>query len=166
MTQITELWCTRCLQMLPIGNFRKRPRRPETGKRLGRWSYCRQCEINIVKTVPGRRESANSNTYASRRRLKENNPEEYRRRYRKSHLRKYHGITIADYDRLFKEQNGHCAICENPPSGVSLHVDHDHLTGRIRGLLCAHCNTGIGLLRDDQLLLDKAAKYISKHRDL
>jgi len=50
------------------------------------------------------------------------------------------GITQAEYDRLLAEQGGHCALCPNTPKTRRLHVDHDHTTGRVRGLLCFRCN--------------------------
>jgi hypothetical protein len=49
-------------------------------------------------------------------------------------------ITADEYDRLLAVQDGHCALCPNKPKTRRLHVDHDHRTGRIRGLLCHRCN--------------------------
>lgn len=60
-------------------------------------------------------------------------------------LRTRYGITVEEYDHLFAIQGGVCAICKKPcPSGKRLAVDHDHLTKRIRGLLCRSCNLGLG----------------------
>lgn len=80
-------------------------------------------------------------------------------------LRYFHGITIDDYDRIHAEQAGVCAICKRPPDGTNrrtktLHVDHDHTTGTIRGLLCQQCNMGLGAFRDDVTLLDSARDYL------
>ena len=73
-------------------------------------------------------------------------------------LRKY-GLTQAEYNSLYALQLGGCGIC-----GVRLdhscHVDHDHETQRVRGLLCSDCNTGMGLFKDDRYLLLRAAQYI------
>lgn len=80
-------------------------------------------------------------------------------------LRKY-GLTPRDYQTLVERQAGKCAICRtaDPGSGASRwHVDHDHATGKVRGLLCAGCNTGIGKLRDDPQILDRAAAYLRAH---
>lgn len=56
-----------------------------------------------------------------------------------------------------------CWICdEPPPPGTSLHVDHCHRTGRIRGLLCAQCNAGLGFFRDRPELMTLAAKYLRR----
>ena len=53
------------------------------------------------------------------------------------------GVTDAEYDRLLSAQGGGCAICGNPPKTRRLHVDHDHKTGRVRGLLCHRCNRAL-----------------------
>ena len=50
------------------------------------------------------------------------------------------GVTDEEYARLLAAQGGHCALCPNTPKTRRLHVDHDHTTGRVRGLLCFRCN--------------------------
>jgi hypothetical protein len=93
----------------------------------------------------------------------------YRREYRKrrqaedreAHLRRTFGITSADYEALLARQNGGCAICGRPPKKAALHVDHDHETGVIRGLLCVGCNNALGQFHDDFELLQRAADYVS-----
>lgn len=81
---------------------------------------------------------------------------------RKRQLRLY-GITVEEYDRLLVEQDGGCAICHagEPGSGrASFAVDHDHVTGAVRGLLCLSCNSGLGQFRDDPVLLEAAVRYL------
>jgi hypothetical protein len=79
--------------------------------------------------------------------------------------RKY-GISVSDYDRMFLQQSGLCAICSSQSNdGRRLHVDHCHDTGKVRGLLCNRCNKGLGLFRDDPDLLSIAAGYIVEHED-
>lgn len=64
---------------------------------------------------------------------------------RKNKLKRNFGITLAEYDALLLRQGGVCALCDGPCiTGVRLAVDHDHKTGRVRGLLCLICNVGIG----------------------
>ncbi len=80
-------------------------------------------------------------------------------------LKHKYGITVDQYDQLLAEQGGGCAICgvagpEAARWGV-LVVDHDHETGKVRGLLCSNCNCAIGLLGDSPELLTKAAGYLS-----
>lgn len=64
---------------------------------------------------------------------------------------------------MFDQQNGRCAICESadPGAGKSrFAVDHDHVTGRVRGLLCNPCNKGLGMFQDSPMRLKRAAEYV------
>lgn len=91
------------------------------------------------------------------------------KRDRRVGLQKKYGITLKEYDQLFQQQNGMCAICgTDKPSGRwnRFCVDHDHITGRVRALLCNGCNQGIGYLNDDPELLEKAAEYIRTFREI
>ena len=79
---------------------------------------------------------------------------------------KRRGATEELYNELYEVQQGCCAVCNEPEEKFSwLCIDHDHSTGRIRGLLCPNCNRGIGLLQDSSVLLEKAAKYISEAKE-
>jgi hypothetical protein len=83
------------------------------------------------------------------------------------HLRKY-GLSREAFDALNTDQSGLCAICLSPPGrGMSkkhLSVDHDHLTGRVRGLLCHHCNAALGGFKDSVVFLLAAVKYLEGGR--
>lgn len=83
-----------------------------------------------------------------------------RRKYR---LKYKHGLTIQEYDAMSALQNGVCAICGKHPKTRNLSVDHDHNTGKIRGLLCYSCNYAIGIMRDDVDRLRRAADYLDRH---
>jgi hypothetical protein len=72
-------------------------------------------------------------------------------------LRKY-GMTLREFEYWLFSQKGLCAICELPMKRVT--VDHSHKSGRVRGLLCSTCNTGIGMLRDNPDVMRKAATYV------
>lgn len=78
-------------------------------------------------------------------------------------LKKYN-ITIKEYDKLLKKQGKGCAICGTKiPGGTGrFAIDHEHLTGKIRGLLCVNCNNGLGNFRDDPETLITAAQYLMK----
>lgn len=95
-------------------------------------------------------------------RYREKNREQLRAKQRK---RKF-GISHAEYAELHKNQGGVCAICKKPETATrhgkvkSLAVDHCHATGRIRGLLCADCNTGIGKLKEDRNIFLAAIQYL------
>jgi hypothetical protein len=77
--------------------------------------------------------------------------------------RKRYGLTEKMFSDLLTSQNGRCAICF---AGIveprSAHVDHDHETGKVRGLLCMSCNRGLGLLRDSPDVLLSALEYLVK----
>lgn len=79
-------------------------------------------------------------------------------------LRCAYGITLKDYNRMFAEQQGCCAICGMHQSNwdKALHVDHNHRTGKVRQLLCAKCNRYVGVLEESELLID-IIKYLEKH---
>lgn len=79
-------------------------------------------------------------------------------------LRVEYGITAATYDALFAIQNGRCACCnaQHNAGGKRLHVDHDHETGAVRGLICGPCNLGIGSLGDNIDGIRRALKYLER----
>jgi hypothetical protein len=90
-------------------------------------------------------------------------PEDRRRR----HLRHRYGIEPEAVDALVAAQDGKCALCERPFSTLKpkqKHVDHDHKTGAIRGVLCDRCNRGLGYLQEDTQVLAKAIVYLGRIR--
>lgn len=88
---------------------------------------------------------------------------------RRNNLRTLYGVTPEQYDAMLAEQGHACAICYQPEGLIrlgrpmSLAVDHDHETGKVRGLLCANCNRALGLLADDPERLISAARYVKDH---
>jgi hypothetical protein len=71
-----------------------------------------------------------------------------------------YNLTLAQYSEMVAKQDGRCAICKQR-TGKRLVVDHDHTSGRVRGLLCGPCNSGIGHLKDDYFIVKSAADYLS-----
>lgn len=90
---------------------------------------------------------------------READPAKAARIARNSALKAKFGITIDEYDAMFKAQRGRCAIC-GEKYGKTLHVDHCHRTNVVRGLLCQKCNMAIGLLQDSAKLLNRAISYL------
>lgn len=92
----------------------------------------------------------------------------YRAEYMLGYTLRRHGLTRADYDRMLAEQHGCCAICgkAEPGGNGRWHIDHDHVSGQVRGLLCNNCNRGIGYFGDDPEVIKAAARYVTKHRQL
>lgn len=85
-------------------------------------------------------------------------------RRRNIELKYKFGITLEDYNNLFAAQEGKCKICKKHQTELktTLHVDHNHITGKVRGLLCKQCNFGIGYLQDNPELCRDAAKYLEE----
>lgn len=131
-----EKFCTACLKIKSLSNFYK-----NSVGRKGVRSTCIQC----LKA-----------------KLKEGYNPQAARRYE---LKNKYNITEEDYDDLLKKQNNRCAIC-----GVNkleytdkFCIDHNHITGEVRALLCSNCNKGLGFFRDDPTTLRKAAIYLDIH---
>lgn len=78
------------------------------------------------------------------------------------HLKRY-GLTYADYVEMLAAQNGGCRICGQAPGKRRLAVDHDHQTGKVRGLLCGRCNSGLGFFQDDSARMRQAIAYLDAH---
>ena len=96
---------------------------------------------------------------------------EHKREYLKSHpdriastkLKAAYGITLDDYKALSEKQNHLCAICGSPTADTRskrLHVDHCHISKKVRGLLCGNCNNGLGRFKHDVAVLEQAVRYL------
>lgn len=146
-----EVWCIKCQKCgmaKPIDQF---PIARNT--RSGRRATCLACNNAEEKARPkAHRVSAQPG---------------YKRAER---FRRIYGITIDEYDQMLADQDGRCAICREPSSwnrreGDVLPIDHDHATGKVRGLLCHPCNQALGLMRDNPGRLRAAADYIEVKQD-
>ena len=80
-----------------------------------------------------------------------------RRRIKNRWRVKKYGITVEQYTQMMEDQDGFCAICYAEPA---THIDHDHETGRVRGLLCGACNRGLGQFKEDADTVAFAAAYL------
>jgi len=92
-------------------------------------------------------------------------PEQRSAQYRRDNLRRFYDLTPDQFAELLAGQGNCCAICRtDTPGGRTgqFHVDHDHGTHEVRGLLCHHCNTALGLLKEDPGLLRKAIAYLQR----
>ena len=95
---------------------------------------------------------------AAAKKWREKNPD-----YAKWHSRKVkYGLTKAQIEAILETQRNCCGICGDILLLNNVHVDHDHSTGRVRGLLCLCCNSGMGQLRDSIQILEKAIAYLKK----
>ena len=87
---------------------------------------------------------------------------------RDQHLKRFYGISLVEYESMIEQQGGNCAICGevleyDKKIRSKINVDHDHATGKVRGILCHYCNTALGKANDDPALLRKMAEYLEKH---
>jgi hypothetical protein len=156
--------CSKCGIWKPFAAYSPRPE----GRRM--MSRCKECRA------------------ADRQRDRDSNPEHYRDitrksrakhhkeflyyRARRAHLSVNFGISLQEYEALEAAQGGVCAICKKPEEALDsrrpgfkrkLAVDHCHTTGKIRGLLCGCCNTGIGQLKDSVEILENAITYLKRN---
>ncbi len=79
---------------------------------------------------------------------------------RKNYLAYKYGLTLEDFYAILDDQDDECAVCG---ATCPHHVDHCHRTGKIRGILCRACNTGLGHFKDNPWILDSAARYLRLH---
>jgi hypothetical protein len=179
--------CAKCEQTLPLESFGENKRYSD-----GRQSYCRPCfsEYMRDKRNPGWRATeadyralaamgqrrcrkckgvfpaTTEHFYASAKcvgGIQWECKECYGSRVRTGKLSRLYGMTDADFSAMLADQGGGCAI--NPQhdmGGSNWHIDHDHDTGRVRGVLCKHCNTALGYARDDPATLRALADYLER----
>lgn len=128
-------WCSACRQAKSPNQFYR-----DRTTLSGFGYYCKDCNRRLKRSW---RRGTPEHQRATRRRLQ-------------------FGITVEQHTAMLTRQGGVCAICKrNCSSGKALAVDHDHKTGRIRGLLCGKCNQGIGLLGDDAIGVGLALDYLN-----
>lgn len=175
MTHARELQCQYCLlSFQPSGS---RPRRRycsdvcRTAANRNGYKQRQTAARKRRRNDPSYRRAELERDYKSleRRRTDPKFVADESRKNRDYKLRRDFNITIEDYERLFDAQHGLCAICSQPQkqevrAGTGtvkwLAVDHDHITGQVRGLLCSNCNKGLGFLGDSVLGLMRAVDYL------
>lgn len=149
--------CKQCLQELPVGSFYSHH---STKDKL--LSICKSCHGANAKARreadPFFREKAKGYMQKFRSQDKNKSSE------RSSRYKQKYGITLEEYEVLLEQQHNKCFICDTEHADSKpLYVDHCHKTGTVRKLLCQHCNTGLGMFRDNPELLTKAADYLKEH---
>lgn len=139
----------------------------------GRHPYCKLCKSNEYysdrERIRARQKEYEAKNKDRRKKIsskyQEKNRASIAKRKRERYLKDAYGMTLEEYDSLLTKQGGVCAICRKIcKSRNHLSVDHCHETGANRGLLCIGCNTAIGLLREDPIIIDAALMYIVNHR--
>jgi len=147
--------CSKCKEIRPLSDFHKNPK----GK-YGLNEKCKHCR-SVYEA-------------ASYKKLDADRLDKRYKRQKVNKLRRVYGITQAEYDVLFQAQGGVCAACGheetlfNPVQNCfyPLSVDHDHKTGKVRGLLCRACNVAYGNLKEDPERIIKLLEYHQRvHRE-
>lgn len=132
--------CSKCLKRKYIRQFSKM----RTSK-TGLHSYCKPCALKAHQA------------------WSKKNPGKFGLSAWNAWLKRKYGIDKIEYQKLFNNQKGLCAICKNPETKKKLAVDHCHSTGIIRGLLCMNCNNGLGRFKDNPKRLQQAIVYLTTH---
>jgi len=144
--------CQHCKEVKPLDQYSH-----DKTQHDGHARQCKACAYTRHKEWVSRHPGYSAEKH---RRGREKAPERYADYSRKRN----HGLNPGDYGRMLAAQGGGCAICgtTDPGNGKSFHVDHCHVHGNIRGLLCQGCNTGLGQFRDNATTLRQAADYLDK----
>lgn len=133
--------CTRCKVSKSITLFsRKR------GTSV-RHTVCKQCKAKIYQR----------NRYKTTERIYDDTK---KLQLKQSYLKRKYNLTLQEYDEIFISRNNSCDICGSNVSGRNAHIDHSHSTGKVRGLLCSCCNTGLGQFKDNPISLQNAITYL------
>ena len=135
----THKFCPKCEQMLPRTEFYK-----DSARKEGITAYCKPCKTAV-----------NQN-------WRDNNPKEYKQSQLRQRRKREYGLSDEDMQKKLNFQQHKCEICKIG-IGWDCHDDHDHLTGQVRGLLCSTCNTGLGMFKDNSVILGNAINYLTKY---
>lgn len=158
--------CSKCDIDHSIEMFRN-----DRSRNSGYYPYCKSCEklakskwysenVDYVKSKTKKRNiEKKEHVAAAKKRWQQANKD----KIRAIALKHSFGITNEDYLQMLTSQHGKCAICtKTPEEGIFLCVDHDHKTGKIRGLLCHRCNKLLGFAQDSVETLNEAISYLRK----
>jgi len=149
-------FCNGCQEWRSRGDFNT-----DSGSPDGKSYRCRPCRKKYR-----RQKEVKARTSAYNKKYAADNPELMKQKDRKNMLKRFWNMTSEQYNEMLKAQNGTCALCDRTESSPnkSLCIDHDHITGKIRGLLCDNHNRAMGLFKDSIEDLEKAVEYLKKHK--
>jgi hypothetical protein len=139
--------CNKCMKSKPFDDFHNHAKSKD-----GKSGRCKTCSAEYNKEWQLKNPAK---ARASWRKAEAKSRDNFRNRATR------HGLTRDELDALYKASNGLCDICGREPARW-LNVDHDHETGKVRGLLCLACNTGLGNFQDSVEWLQKAIEYLTK----
>ncbi len=149
--------CSTCKKEKDVSEFWKRTTSPD-----GLAYVCKECDSKRYMRMKA---DKGPKLAAKQKEWRDNNKE----RIRRNRLHHKFRMTVEEFERLRHEQNYSCGICKTHESNAGrykiLNVDHDHATGKSRGLLCSNCNRCLGLLKDSIEFLERSIKYLMKYQN-
>lgn len=131
--------CTKCRKRKLFDKFSK-----GKGNKDGYCTICKKCNSKYHKTPSARKKQ------------------------RINKLKRMYNMTVTEYDEMFEQQNGVCAICGQSESVINVYglprlsIDHNHKTGKVRGLLCNNCNALLGFSKESILILQSTINYLRR----
>ncbi len=171
--------CSKCKKRKPISKFYK----DKTAKN-GYRNWCKECRKKYEEI---HYQNNKEKILKQHKKYQENHKKEilqYAKQYRETHkteikkwrqthkkqikikfMLKTYGISLTEYNEILKKQKRLCAICGKKfKNSGDCHIDHNHKTGKVGGLLCGKCNRGIGMFEENISILENAIKYLKKER--
>lgn len=150
--------CSRCKNIKDICDFQN-----DRSAKSGKHHRCKICNKGIRQSFTPEQQITRKQTS---KRWYQENKEHCLIKMRNNWLIRHYKITSAEYEILLLSQNSKCAICKASETGRKKQkhfpVDHDHKTGKIRGLLCDQCNKGLGHFKDDPEIMERAIQYVKR----
>ena len=162
--------CNRCKADKPTSEFYVSTRTPTGFTRRCKKCYCEVAmqtdKARKARETPEEREARLERQRVRVRRYRERHLEKIQANARAHHIRKHYGLTLADEAMYVSVQRGSCAICRKALTTEARRVvDHCHKSGKVRGVLCNSCNTGLGAFKDDVRVLMRAVAYLIKDQE-
>ncbi len=153
---VTERICTRCHELKSISEFRMRTRNIQRPR-----SRCKMCESLDSREATARKPQHEQ--HLATRRWEKNNPEKVRLQNLRTRVRNAGLGDMIDelIPRLIKERK--CECCQQEVKKLA--VDHCHMSGKFRGLICEQCNLGLGIFKDDTKRLQNAIEYLQRNEE-
>lgn len=150
--------CTKCKTEKSVGDFYRNKRSPD----LRSW-HCKVCQNAAMREWVGKNRARWNEGVRARRQTPKGAES-----YKDTVLMRQFGLSLAEYRSMLAAQGGGCATCGSiTPGGRSkgfFCVDHDHGTGRVRGLLCNSCNVALGIIKDSTQTLIRMIEYLEQHK--
>lgn len=157
--------CSRCEQPKPLDQFS-----PDNRRKDGRGAKCRSCADEVRRAYyekyPEKEAQRRLSNAQHGMAWHQRNRDSQIDRMRWGRLRKVYGLSRVDYESMLHSQGGVCAICGAGKPGRGdrfFAVDHCHTTGKIRGLLCQRCNSGLGYFGEKEEVLERAIDYLRRN---